>query len=230
MTTIAIIPARGGSKGLPNKNILEMNGKPMIAYSIEAAKMCPYIEDVVVSTDSEAIAETSKRYGASVPFLRPAHLASDTATTIDVLKHAVEVYESMHNKRVETVVLLQPTSPLRNDEDVANALELFIKQQADSLQSITVSDQHPYLFKKYNTESHAVTDYYANFTKVTRRQDMEEMYALNGAIYIFRKELLTENKIVGKKNIGFVMPKNKSIDIDDIYDFILAEQIMIQSL
>lgn len=224
MSIVAIIPARGGSKGLPKKNIKMLNNKPLIAHTIDVAKKCEHIDRVIVSTDSSEIAEISKAYGAEVPFLRPENLANDTATTIDVLKHAIHFLEKEEDEEVEHIVLLQPTSPLRSLDDVTRALDVYIENEKElPLISVCEAQTHPYLLKKI--DGHTITDYIEK-PVVTRRQDYPDVYELNGAIYICPKENI-ENGFIYKENaIPFVMERENSVDIDDEVDFLLAEAIM----
>ncbi|MGG4481041.1 cytidylyltransferase domain-containing protein [Paenibacillus illinoisensis] len=222
---LAIIPARGVSKGLPGKNIRLMNGKPMIVYTIEAAFESGCVNEVVVSTDSEEIAKVAREAGASVPFLRPTELASDEAKSIDVLKHAVAYYERELELSFDSILLLQPTSPLRNARDILDAYTEFVCHDADSLQSVTSAQTHPYLLRCI--DEHGKLSSYVKAVSHLRRQELEKLYELNGAVYFMKRDLLMEqNQIVGENNLGFIMPKERSIDIDDIWDFRLAEFAM----
>jgi len=221
---LAIIPARGGSKGLPGKNIAMLGGKPLIQHTIEAALKSHCIKDIVVSTDSMDIAEVSRRAGASVPFMRPAELATDEAKSIDVLIHAVQYYEEQQSREVDYIMLLQPTSPLRSTDDINQAFDLFVKQQADSLQSVTVSHSHPYLLR--TLVDGQLAPYLQEEAPHLRRQDLHEVYVLNGAIYIMKRDLLIEHyRTVGDRNCGYVMSKENSIDIDDELDLKFAQMI-----
>ena len=149
---LAIIPARGGSKGIPRKNVKAISGKPMIQYTIEAAKDCEYIDKVIVSTEDEEIADISMRAGAIVPFSRPEELATDEAKIIDVVMHAVEFYERKA-EHFDIIVLLQPTSPLRNAEDVTKALEYFIRKEQKSLVSVSEVSESPIFMRSFNKEN-----------------------------------------------------------------------------
>lgn len=221
---LAIIPARGGSKGLPGKNIRPLKGKPLIAYSIEAAYASGCVDEVAVSTDSSEIAEVAKAAGARVPFLRPDALSSDEAKSIDVLRHAVLFYEQTLKRRFSTILLLQPTSPLRTGDDIAQAFAQFRQSGADSLQSVSPAECHPYLLR---TLKEGRLESYEQQEVHLRRQDLEEVYALNGAIYIMKRELLIEQqRIVGARNTGYVMPRERSVDIDDRIDFRIAEVLL----
>lgn len=223
-TCLAVIPARGGSKGLPGKNIRPLNGKPLILYSIEAALESGIVTQVVVSTDDEAIADVARHAGAEVPFLRPAELATDEAKSIDVLRHAVQYYEE-NGQQYDYILLLQPTSPLRTATDIREAMKQFIYCGADSLQSVASARTHPYLLRQRSDAGQLSP--YLEAESHARRQDLTELYELNGAIYLMKRGLLMEQgKIVGASNQGFIMPAERSVDIDTLWDFRLAEWIL----
>ena len=152
---VAVIPARGGSKRLPRKNIIDLNGKSLIAYTIEAALKSKYINKVIVSTEDKEIAEVAEKFGAKVPFIRPAKLASDTASTLGVLKHAVTFIEKEENKKIDIVITLQPTSPLRTVHHIDESIEKFLKNNFDSLVSIK-STKYPaqWLMKSKDNNFH----------------------------------------------------------------------------
>ncbi|QCT04560.1 Posttranslational flagellin modification protein B [Paenibacillus algicola] len=218
---IAIIPARGGSKGVPRKNLRLINGKPLIQYTIEAALGSRFIDQTIVSTDCPEIARVSVEAGARIPFMRPDALAEDHSRTIDVLQHAIEFYEGQ-GKVYEHIVLLQPTSPLRNSLDIDEAYSIFQQNDADSLQSVCPVMQHPFLLRKFNDSQ--LSPYQSVEDERLRRQDLEELFVLNGAIYIVKKQLLMEqSSLVGANNCGYIMPKSRSIDIDDELDLEVAE-------
>ncbi|OWR27593.1 flagellar modification protein B [Saccharibacillus sp. O23] len=218
---LAIIPARGGSKGLPGKNIRPLDGKPLIVYSIEAALLSGCVDEVMVTTDSPAIADIARSAGARIPFMRPDHLASDQSKSIDVLRHAISFYEENLHRTFSSVLLLQPTSPLRDQADIRKAFKQFEDSGAESLQSVCPAATHPYLLRTF--EGGRLSPYWIEQPHL-RRQDLQEVYALNGAIYIMKRDLVMErNSIVGDHNTGYVMPKERSIDIDDLLDFQIAE-------
>lgn len=219
--TLFVIPARGGSKGLPGKNIKELCGKPLITYSIDVARAFVDDEHICVSTDSEEIKRVVEDYGLSVPFIRPGSLATDTATSNDVLVHAVN-YFKQRGREYNRLILLQPTSPLRSIEDVAGSLDLY-RDDIDMVVSVSKShapavlcndDENGYLQLVYNK-------------KTTGRQQLQEMYEFNGAVYVINIKSLLEKGIAGfSKKVKYVMSKERSVDIDDIYDFKLAEEII----
>jgi CMP-N,N'-diacetyllegionaminic acid synthase len=220
-TCLAVIPARGGSKGLPGKNIRLLKGKPLIVYTIEAALESGCVRNVVVSTDDEMIADVARGAGAEVPFLRPAELATDEAKSIDVLKHAVQYFEN-RRQNYEHILLLQPTSPLRTAKDIQKAMGQFLQSGADSLQSITPAQTHPYLLRQRSNTGQL--NPFFQIEDHIRRQELTELYELNGALYLMKRDLLMESgQIVGPSNQGYIMPVERSVDIDTLWDFRLAE-------
>ena len=226
-TFLGIIPARGGSKGLPGKNIKELCGKPLIAWSIESGLKSKYLDEVMVTTDSKDIANIAKQYGASVPFLRPDVLASDTATSFDAIKHTIEFYKNEFDKEFDYIVLLEPTSPLRETSDIDIAIEQLFNSNADSIVGICkTEDQNP-AFLVFKNEKDFISGYENHDMKVLRRQDIKDVYFFEGTIYISKTDVLLNKKTFYHENtIGYVVPKYKSLEIDDIDDFIMVEAIM----
>ena len=208
---LAVIPARGGSKGIPGKNIKDLYGQPLISYTIQAALDCKKIDRVVVSTDSEEIAD--------VPFLRPAALAMDTSKTIDAV---IDVLERLQ-ETYEYVVLLQPTSPLRTAEDIEKAIDKAIASGKD-VASISLVKEHPVLMREIGADGVLVPLLSGGST--IRRQDMKEIYRVNGAVYVNRVAGLTKDTSFNDNPVGYVMPVERSIDIDEESDFLLAEHFM----
>ncbi len=220
---IAIIPARGGSKRLPNKNILPFSGKPLITWTIEAALESKLFDMVLVSTDSQEIADIATHAGATVPFLRPAKLASDTATTNDVISHMVKWIE-VHYRAVSRITLLQPTSPLRDANNIKEAMALYDMKNA--LAVISVCElEHPIQYCNRLPADLSMEGFLP--TAANRRsQELETYYRLNGAIYIFGREFVGNMlDIYSKGSLAYIMNKYKSIDIDDEFDFNMAEFI-----
>lgn len=217
---LALIPARGGSKGIKDKNIIPLAGKPLIAYSIEAAKKSKYIDSIVVTTDSEKIAEVAKRYGARVPFLRPVELAADTSKTIDAVLHAIKTLKSM-GENYDTLVLLQPTQPLRTTDDIGKAIELYYEDGENGLVSISPVDDSPLLIRSIGADGKLLNLLSQNST--CRRQDMPNYYKVNGCIYINKIDELNENTSFNDNRIPFIMDKEHSIDIDEMSDLWMAE-------
>lgn len=219
---MAIIPARGGSKRLPRKNVLSLNGKPLIAWTIEAAQKSKYIDTVFVSTDDPEIADVSQKFGVDVPELRPEKLASDTATTESVLFYTLNKFGS----DVDIIVILQPTSPLRTAQHIDEALELFIKKEAFSVVSVTPCEHSP-LWANTLPKDGSMRGFLRP-EALQRSQDLEEFYRLNGALYFFDVDKL--NNIGGilytSESFCYVMSNNVSIDIDNRLDFELVEFFM----
>lgn len=220
---VAIIPARSGSKGLKDKNIKDLNGKPLIAYTIEAAKNSGVFDDIIVSTDSEQYAMISKQYGATVPFLRPEQLATDQATSSDVIIYTLQELEKRGSK-YDYFMLLQPTSPLRSADDIKKATELLLEKKADSIVSVCKSENSPLLMN--TLDSTLSMDHFLEKNSNKRRQELPEYYRLNGAIYLNRVEHFYQYKDFYKTNsYAYIMNNKNSIDVDDIYDFKYAEII-----
>jgi N-acylneuraminate cytidylyltransferase/CMP-N,N'-diacetyllegionaminic acid synthase len=226
-TFLAIIPARGGSKGLPGKNIKELCGKPLIAWSIEAGVKSKYLDELVVSTDYQNIADIAKEYGASVPFLRPDSLASDTATSFDAVKHTIDYYKNELNKEFDYIVLLEPTSPLRVSDDIDKAIEQLFISEANSIVGISkTEDQNP-AFLVLKNEKDYISGYQNRDMQVLRRQDISDVYFFEGTIYISKTNILLDQKTFYHENtIGYEVEKYKSLEIDDIDDFVMVEALM----
>lgn len=212
---LAIVPARGGSKGIKDKNIKEIEGRPLIEYTIEAAKRCEYIDEIVVSTDSEKIAKVAKKAGAKVPFLRPDELASDTARTIDVVLFTIEQLKLI-GQEYDIVVLLQPTSPLRDEDDICGAIEKYVSCNMKSLVSVSEVSESPILMRQIVDETHM--EKLLNINSTIRRQDMAKYYMVNGSIYINKIEELNSDTSFNDNVIPYVMDRSHSVDIDDYVD------------
>ena len=212
---LAIVPARGGSKGIKDKNIKEIEGHPLIEYTIEAAKRCEYIDEIVVSTDSEKIAKVAKKAGAKVPFLRPDELASDTPRTIDVVLFTIDQLKLI-GQEYDIVVLLQPTSPLRDEDDIGGAIEKYVSCNMKSLVSVSEVSESPILMRQIVDETHM--EKLLNINSTIRRQDMAKYYMVNGSIYINKIEELNSDTSLNDNVIPYVMDRSHSVDIDDYVD------------
>jgi CMP-N,N'-diacetyllegionaminic acid synthase len=220
MNILGIIPARGGSKGIPKKNIKHISGKPLIAWTIDAALKSKHLTKVVVSTDSPEISSISKDFGAQVPFLRPSEIARDDTPGVEPILHALSLLPSF-----EAVVVLQPTSPLRTSQDIDNCILLGLEKSANSAVSVTASSSHP--FWSYKLGTNMRLESFINEVNLSRRQDLPEAYALNGAVYYAKKEWLIRNKsLMGSDTVGYVMPPDRSIDIDTELDWKIAEMLL----
>lgn len=226
MRNLAIIPARSGSKGLKDKNIKDLNGKPLMAYSIEAAVRSGMFDAVMVSTDSEQYAEIAKSSGAEVPFLRSERTSTDSASSWDMVWEVLENYSGI-GREFDTFMLLQPTSPLRSAEDILNAYELFEKKEANAVVSVCPVDHSP-LQCSTLPEDLSMTDFMSGWAKGRRRQDLEEYYRLNGAIYLSDVEYFRAYKDIYKDRCyALIMGRDHSVDIDDSFDFKLVEALLL---
>lgn len=225
MKALYLIPARGGSKGVPGKNIRLLGGKPLIVHTIEHALQAAPSADVVVSTDSEEIREISLAAGASVPFIRPEYLATDTAGSREVMLHAVD-YFSREGKEYDTIVLLQPTSPLRNPADIQKATDLYEESDVDMVVSVSEARTNPY-YNAFETDGEGYLKISKGDGKLTRRQDAPKVWEFNGAIYVIRVSSLREDNISRFKKIkALPTSKETAIDIDEELDFLICEEVL----
>ena len=224
---IGIIPARAGSKGLPGKNILQLCGKPLIVWSIESGKQSKYIDVVIVSTDSEQIATISRSFGATIPFIRPANLATDEAATIDVVSHALKYLEIEFNETFEYTVLLEPTSPIRRSDDIDRMLDKLHNSRTnfDAIISLGEVRGHPSILKTINSQK--VESFFKDQPASTRRQDNTPVYFPFGVAYICKTTtLLAEKTFYPERLTHFVIERDQCVEIDDEYDFLMAEAIL----
>lgn len=226
MTLLAIIPARGGSKGVPRKNIKLLAGKPLIAWTIEAAHACADVSRVIVTTEDEEIAAVAKEWGADVPFMRPAALAQDDTPGMSPILHTLQWLTEHEAYHPDWVMVLQATSPLRTNEDIAGAIAL-TKAGAPSVVSVTEASPHPYLMKQIGEDGTLQTFVTPPKTDDHRRQAFPAVYALNGAIYLSRCEsVLKHETFLLPDTQAYIMPPERSIDIDTPWDFHLADLII----
>jgi CMP-N-acetylneuraminic acid synthetase len=224
---LALIPARAGSKGLPGKNIRTLCGKPLIVWTIDKANSSRYLDMVLVTTDSTEIAEISKAAGAHVPFLRPAELATDKASTYDAIHHALDFLKIHEAQTFDYVVLLEPTSPLREDDDIDRMLMQLVGNSAefDSIISVGEVDEHPSTLKRLNGAY--LEPFCPELLQTTRRQDNEPAYFPYGVAYIAKTDaLLAENTFYTKRCTHFKIKQYQNYEIDDIYGFLCVESIM----
>lgn len=225
---VGIITARGGSRSVPKKNIAPVGGKPLIAWTIEAALQSRALDYVMVSTDDDEIADVARRYGVDVPFTRPAELARDDSSQIAVITHAMQWLESQQSWKPEYVMLLQPTSPLRTTEDIQAAVDLALAKQGDSVVSVCSARHHPYIIVKI-TEDGTLADFMGGTPQYLdrRRQECPPAYALNGAIFLTRRRiLLDQHTFYPARTFAYVMPPERSLDIDDPWDLHVANVMM----
>lgn len=221
---IAIIPARGGSKGLPGKNIKLLNEKPLIAYTIEAAIKSKKVDRVIVSTDCDKIAKIALQYGAEIPFIRPDFLATDTASSIDVFKYTCDRLEKQENISIKNFIVLQPTSPLRTSKHIDEAITLFKDKKAESVISFC-KEVHPIFWHKFINDEGQFEDVFM-VDDVKNRQDTRATYYPNGAIYVFDKSILETGQYYTKKSYAYIMEREVSVDIDTLDDFKYIEFLM----
>jgi CMP-N,N'-diacetyllegionaminic acid synthase len=224
-TVLAIIPARGGSKGLPGKNIKPVGGKPLIAWTIEAARQSKYIDRVILSSDDANIIDTAKQYGCEVPFVRPPELAEDDSSAIDTVFHALRLLP--HH---DITVLLQPTCPLRDAQDIDNALAAMMSKKAKSCVSVTTPDKSPYWMYTANRYGR-LKPLLDSELSAKQRQDLPEVLVLNGAVYaIYTDFLLNSRNFVPDGTVSYIMSKEHSVDVDyqmdlDFVEFLLQKNI-----
>jgi CMP-N,N'-diacetyllegionaminic acid synthase len=219
MKTLFLIPARGGSKGIPGKNSKLFAGKPLISYSIELARQFTTDDNICLSTDDDEIAVVAESMGLIVPFRRPSELSTDTASTKDVILHALTYYELL-GKTFDTIVLLQPTSPFRQKYHVKEALALY-SDEVDVVMSVRLTDANPYfvLFEE-NEEGFLEKSKTGNFS---RRQDCPQVWQANGAIYVYNVKSLNENKSLNSRILKYVMESTYSVDLDTELEWQFAE-------
>lgn len=220
---LGIIPARGGSKGVPRKNLRPLAGKPLIAWTIEAAQGSSLLDRVILSSEDEEIMETARQHGLDVPFKRPPELARDDTPGILPVLHALEMLSS---ENYTHVVLLQPTSPLRNSEDIDGAIRLCIDRAAPSCVGVCETPHPPWWMFGMNEEK-KLSPIMAAKDIPSRRQDAPKTYQLNGAVYVAETRFIKSNKgFIGPESLGFAMPAERSLDIDSELDLALAESLL----
>lgn len=226
MKILCTICARGGSKGVPRKNIRELNDKPLIYYTINHALKWGKADKIMISTDDEEIAKISKKYGAEVPFLRPKELATDKAGKLESIKHAVKYYEDK-NEKFDIIVDLDPTSPLRNIKDLDYALEYFLKHKPNNLYSVCEARKNPYFnMVELNDNNRAYISKKVE-KDVLSRQTAPKVYEMNASIYIYDKDFLLKTNTIHSNNTSiYIMPQERSIDIDSEIDFQFVEYLI----
>lgn len=226
---IAIIPARGGSKGLPGKNIRPLCGKPLIAWSIERARQSRHIDTVVVTTDSQDIADVALGCGAEVPFLRPAHLASDTASSVDTVLHTLDYYRDILGKTFDYVVLLEPTSPLREAGDIDGMLNKLLANADDFDAIVSVGEVHEHPSIMMRLEGNTMQPFYTDLAMTGRRQDNVPAYFPYGVAYIVTANTLYSLRtFYPPRATFFEIKRHQCFEIDDLCDFLVVETMMKQ--
>ena len=218
MKMLGVIPARGGSKGVPGKNKKLMAGQPLIAYTIKAT-LPAGITKLIVSTDDEEIADIARKHRAEVPFMRPPELASDTAKSIDVAKHAFHFMEQRDKVQYDAIMLLQPTAPFRTTEDIQKAIEILTTTGADSVISVVNVEGHHPARMKYIEEGKLIDPPFCEAYENQNRQELRPMYIKNGAIYLTRRETFLKDSYKGNDCRALVMPMERSVNIDTLHEF-----------
>jgi N-acylneuraminate cytidylyltransferase/CMP-N,N'-diacetyllegionaminic acid synthase len=225
LEVVGIIPARGGSKGIPRKNIAPLAGRPLIAWTIQAVQVSLHMNRVIVSTEDEEIARIAKQSGADVPFLRPTELAQDDTPGMAPILHAVKWLEKNEGYVPDLIMCLQPTSPLRSSEDIDAAIELAERTNADAVVSVMPVDHHPDWMRCVDNDGR-LSDFRTD-DPATRRQDLLPVYALNGAIYLgCRTVLLEQESWYTDKTYAYIMPPERSLDIDTQWHLYLADLVL----
>lgn len=226
MYILGIIPARGGSKSVPQKNIRLLAGKPLMAYTIETAQKCNMLNRTIVSTDNDEIAEVAKKYGGDVPFMRPNNLSLDNTPMVPVIQHAVYFIEKKENFHVDVVVLLDPTSPFRRVEDIEACIQKLERKNADSVVTVCEVEHNPY-FVMMELNDDKLVPLIKCDKVITRRQDAPEVYRLNAAVYAVKRDvLMNKNKVITDNTIAVIMSQELSTHIDHEIDFEFAEYLM----
>ncbi len=228
MRVIGVIPARGGSKGIPRKNIYPILGKPLIAYTIEAAKASKLVTDLAVSTEDDEIARVCKSLGVDVPFKRPAELATDTAPSLTVVQHAVEEMEARLGCLYDVIVMLQPTTPLRTAADIDNGIQLLLDTGAESVVSVVdVGANHPLRMKRIVKDNVLVNYIDQGYEDMRPRQQLPPVYIRSGDIYVSRRNvIMVQNKMIGQDCRAYIVSPERSVNIDTPFDLILAEYLL----
>ena len=223
----AIIPARGGSKSIPRKNIALLGGRPLIGWTIEGALKCSLLDRVIVSTEDEEIAEISRNYGAEVPFIRPLELSQDSTPDMPVCRHALEWLSEHEDYHPDIIVWLRPTCPLRRAEDIEAVVDKLIKSGADGVRSVSISDSHPYWMKRFENDRLVPFVDGKEEQSCYRRQLLPPVYSLNGAVdAVWSERVFNQDSLFCGDICGYVMPAEFGVDIDDELDFILAESLL----
>ncbi|MBN4071930.1 acylneuraminate cytidylyltransferase family protein [bacterium AH-315-F18] len=221
---LGLIPARGGSKGIPRKNLAEVGGRPLLAHAIEAALGCALIHRTVVSTDDAEIAEMARTLGAEVPFTRPAELGQDDTPTLPVIQHALKFFEDL-GEHFDAVVLLQPTTPFRTPDDMVRACSLFSEQRPDAVISVLPVPDHLHPHRTFVEEGGWLTPVQKPIP--TRRQDLPDAWHGDGAIYVLSRATLMEaNRLLGERVLGLPMNPDRSVNIDSPEDLERARKLL----
>jgi len=224
---LGVITARGGSKGIPRKNIIKINGKPLIQYTIDEALKSHHLTKTIVSTEDEEIANIARDLGAEVPFMRPRKLAEDHVLSIDVVKHALLEMEKIDKIKYNIIILLQPTSPFRKSEDIDNGIDLLLRGRTDSVVGVVrVGGHHPLRMKRVVNDGWLVNYIDQGFEDMRPRQILPPVYRRNGTLYISWRNIVMGGTMVGENCKAYIMPPERSLDIDTKFDLIIAEHMI----
>jgi CMP-N-acetylneuraminic acid synthetase len=232
MNVLGVVTARGGSKGLPGKNLRPLAGKPLLAYTIEAARRSGALDRLILSTEDEQIADAGRQYGCDVPFIRPRDLAQDDTPHLPVIQHAVGWMAERASYHPDAVMILQPTSPLRQAEDIRGAIELLAGSNADSVVSVSDVPAHAHPMRVLRIDDTGAAVLFATGApvrhRINRRQDLPAAWVMNGAIYLLRTHVLTarEPSLYGDRVLAYRMPADRGLSIDDIHDWEAAERAL----
>jgi CMP-N,N'-diacetyllegionaminic acid synthase len=234
MTVLGIITARGGSKGIPGKNLRLLAGKPLLSYTIEAARSSRSLDRLILSTDDESIAEAGRALGCEVPFIRPAELARDETAHLPVIQHAARWMADHERYRPDAVMTLQPTSPLRRPEDITSSIRLLDESGADSVLSVSEVPAHVHPMRALRVDASGEAVLFVTgqpvATRINRRQDLPPAWTMNGAIYLCRTGVLfaASPSLYGDRVVAYRMPLEYGISIDDLDDWAAAERVLAQ--
>lgn len=225
---LGVIPARGGSKGIPRKNLIPLLNRPLISYTIEAALESRHLSRVIVSTNDKEIASVCKEWEVDVPFMRPAELATDSSLSLHVVQHALREMEQLDGERYDVVVMLQPTTPLRLASDIDAGIELLLESGADSVISVVdVGAYHPLRMKRVIQNGWLINYIDQGHEDMRPRQQLPPVHIRNGALYITRRNVLLEqNSFTGQDCHAYIMPTECSVNIDTEFDLVLAEYLL----
>ena len=233
-SVLGVITARGGSKGLPGKNLKMLRGRPLIGYNIDAAQQAAIFDRLILSTDDPAIADAARAHGCEVPFMRPADLARDETPHLPVMQHAVRWLEAHDAYRPDLVMILQPTSPLRQPRHIREAVALIESTGADSVVSVAAVPAHDHPMRMLRVDAQLGATLFVSGEpvrrRINRRQELPEAWAMNGAVYLCRRSVLfdAEPSLYGARTAAYVMPAAHSISIDDLDDWTEAERMLDQ--
>jgi CMP-N,N'-diacetyllegionaminic acid synthase len=232
LKVLGIITARGGSKGVPGKNLKLLAGRPLLAFTVDAARACPALDRVILSTEDQAIADAGRAFGVEVPFVRPAELSRDDTPHLPVIQHAAEWMRTQLGYRPDAVMVLQPTSPLRTAADISAAIALLESSGADSVVSVSAVPAHAHPSRTLRVDASGAAVLFATGEpvrkRVNRRQDLPEAWVMNGAIYACRTAVLDgpDPSLYGDRVVAYRMPHERSVSIDDMNDWAEAERAL----